>query len=127
MLGFGAGVMLAATAFSLVLPGMVAGTRHFGSTGLAALVVACGILAGGLFLWLTNHYFGHDEIGQGPYDVAARHAQRVWLFVLAITLHNFPEGLAVGVGFGTGDVSDGIARSEEHPYDLQSLMRNSYA
>src|SRR3546814_19044572 len=79
MLGFGAGVMLAATAFSLVLPGMVAGTRHFGSTGLAALVVACGILAGGLFLWLTNHYFGHDEIGKGPYDVAAQNTQRAWL------------------------------------------------
>lgn len=110
LLGFGAGIMLAATAFSLVLPGIEAGETHLGSTTLAAGVVALGILTGGLFLWYANHRFGHAEIGHGPYEAAvSQGARRVWLFVLAITLHNFPEGLAVGVGFGTGDVTNGMA------------------
>jgi ZIP family zinc transporter len=37
------------------------------------------------------------------------HLKRIWLFIIAIALHNFPEGLAVGVGFATGQVSDGLA------------------
>lgn len=108
MLGFGAGVMLAATAFSLVLPGVEAAQRQVGSLALAAFVVAFGILAGGVFLWTTNHYVASSEIEKGPYDAAARSSHRIWLFVLAITIHNFPEGLSVGVGFGIGDIASGV-------------------
>lgn len=108
MLGFGAGVMLAATAFSLVVPGVEAAQRQVGSLTLAAFIVAFGILTGGLFLWTTNHYVASSEIEKGPYDVATRSLHRIWLFVLAITIHNFPEGLSVGVGFGIDDVTSGV-------------------
>ena len=108
MLGFGAGVMLAATAFSLVVPGIDAAYERLSNKSLAALVVALGMLIGGLCLWTANHHFAERRFVKGPYSVAAQSLQRAWLFIIAITLHNFPEGLAVGVGFGTGDIGNGI-------------------
>ena len=108
-LGFGAGVMLAATAFSLIVPGLQA-AQDLGVGRLpAALVVSGGILAGGLALIRIGHWLATHHLGSGPYaeDVAGR--ARVLLFILAITLHNFPEGLAVGVGFASGDVANGTA------------------
>lgn len=109
LLGLGAGVMLAATAFSLILPGLEA-AQAFGSGRLAsAFVVAAGILLGGVVLALIGRWLARHELGSGLYaaDVAGR--THVWLFILAITLHNFPEGLAVGVGFGSGDVAHGTS------------------
>ncbi|MCS6780369.1 MAG: ZIP family metal transporter [Geminicoccaceae bacterium] len=108
-LGFGAGVMLAATAFSLIVPGLDA-ARDLGLGRLpSALVVSAGILAGGLVLVRIGGWLAAHHLGSGLYaeDVAGR--ARVLLFILAITLHNFPEGLAVGVGFASGDVANGTA------------------
>ncbi len=109
MLGFGAGVMLAATAFSLIIPGIEAASGSTGSEVYAALIVSAGILLGGLFLWLSNKYSPHEHFIKGPEGANVKNLQRVWLFIIAITLHNFPEGLAVGVGFGGGDTANGIA------------------
>ncbi|MEW6221172.1 MAG: ZIP family metal transporter [Thermodesulfobacteriota bacterium] len=109
MLGFGAGVMLAATSFSLVAPGIEAASGLWGSEVLAALVVGLGILAGGVFLWLSDRFFPHEHFITGREGVAASRLRRIWLFVIAITLHNFPEGLAVGVGFGGGDLGNGLS------------------
>jgi len=97
MLGFAAGVMLAATSFSLIVPAIDLG---------GVWITVVGIAAGALFLdqihRLTPHL--HAVLGrEGPSSALSK----VWLFVLAITLHNFPEGLAVGVGFGSGDVPAG--------------------
>lgn len=111
MLGFGAGVMLAATAFSLIVPGIEAGSETLGSEVLAALVVIAGIFFGGAFLWLSNHYFPHEHFFKGREGSDLVNLKRVWLFVVAIAIHNFPEGLAVGVGFGGDNVSNGIALS----------------
>jgi ZIP family zinc transporter len=108
MLGFGAGVMLAATAFSLVIPGIEAGEQQ-GATWVAAVVVATGILLGGIFLWLSHRYFPHEHFFKGREGNRVANLKRVWLFVMAIAIHNFPEGLAVGVGFGGDDVSNAIA------------------
>lgn len=104
--GFGAGVMLAACAFSLILPGMdaVRDQRIFGGTDMAAgLVIGASIILGGLALMGLDKVLPHEHFikgVEGPRDVAlARQLQRTWLFVIAITLHNLPEGLAIGVSY----------------------------
>jgi ZIP family zinc transporter len=95
LLGFGAGVMLAASAFSLILPGLAAGEALTGSRWAAGGIVAAGVLAGGLAIAALDRWLPHAHVAQD--------ARRVWLFVSAIALHNLPEGLAVGVGFGQAD------------------------
>lgn len=106
MLGGAAGVMLAATSFSLIVPGIESGDAIW--PGWGAYIVVFGMLLGAVFLdrvdkWLPHEHFfaGHE----GP-DSSLR---RIWLFIIAITIHNFPEGLAVGVGFGTGDIGTGTS------------------
>ncbi len=105
MLGGAAGVMLAATSFSLIIPGIESGNAIWPGKGV--YIVGFGMLFGAVCLdridkWLPHEHFitGHE----GP-DIALK---RIWLFIIAITIHNFPEGLAVGVGFGAGDFSSGI-------------------
>jgi zinc transporter, ZIP family len=108
MLGFAAGVMLAASAFSLILPGLdIAGERY--GEFAAALVVSAGIMLGALTLWLVNAYVPHEHFILGREGGDTSSLQRISLFVIAITLHNFPEGMAVGVGYGTGDIGQANA------------------
>lgn len=109
MLGFGGGVMLAATAFSLIVPGVEAAVEQGASSGSAAITMAVGLLIGGAFLWFAHNSFPHEHIFKGKEGPEKRNLKRIWLFIIAITLHNFPEGLAVGVGFGSGDTANGIA------------------
>jgi len=106
MLGGAAGVMLAATSFSLIVPGIEYGSKIW--PGYGVYVVVTGMLFGAVFLdrvdkWLPHEHFvmGHE----GPYSKL----RRIWLFIFAITIHNFPEGLAVGVGFGGGDIGAGTS------------------
>lgn len=99
MLGFAAGVMLAATSFSLIIPALRI-------SGVA--VVSMGLIAGGIFLHLADRLIPHLHFVSGTEGPASR-LRRTWLFIFAITIHNFPEGLAVGVGFGSGDVRAGTA------------------
>ena len=99
LLGFGAGVMLAATAFSLVLPAIdAAGTLGFDRFGASSIVVA-GLALGALTLLGADRLLPHEHVEHAPASGGNRIA-RVWLFVAAIALHNVPEGLANGVGFG---------------------------
>lgn len=110
MLGFAAGVMLAASVFSLIIPGLDAARVFGGGEATSAGVVVAGILLGGLALWLLHTYAPHEHFISGPEGGKPPAAlSRVWLFIIAITLHNFPEGLAVGVGFGGGNLDNGIA------------------
>jgi ZIP family zinc transporter len=109
MLGFGAGVMLAAACFSLVLPGIDAAQALTGSKTVAALIVAAGLGAGALFLFLSHRLIPHEHFVKGPEGVSSARLKQIWLFVGAVTLHNFPEGLAVGVGYGGGDLAQGAA------------------
>ena len=109
MLGFGAGVMLAAACFSLILPGIDAAQALTGSKTLAALIVAAGLGAGALFLFLSHNLIPHEHFIKGPDSVSSLKLKQIWLFVGAVTLHNFPEGLAVGVGFGGGNIAEGAA------------------
>lgn len=98
LLGFAAGVMLAASVFSLLLPGMEMAEAQ----GLIPWVpMALGFLLGGLFLRLLDRYLPHLHPGPGAHAEGLPTLwRRTTLLVLAITLHNFPEGLAVGVAFG---------------------------
>lgn len=107
MLGFAAGVMLAASFFSLIIPGLDIAKTIFSQQWMAAVVVTTGVLLGAGFVGLLNEVVPHEHFSQGREGPDAAEVGRVWLFVLAITLHNLPEGLAVGVGFGDGDVTRG--------------------
>lgn len=108
LLGFGGGVMLAATAFSLIVPGTDAAIAQGQSQAGAALIMVFGILLGGFFLQLANRFLPHEHFFKGREGTNPQNLKRIWLFITAITLHNFPEGLAVGVGFGTGNIADGL-------------------
>lgn len=109
LLGFAAGVMLAASFFSLILPSLEASGNLYGGTVIPAAIAVIGLVAGVAAIALLNEYIPHEHFLTGHEGPKARALKRVWLFVLAITIHNFPEGLAVGVGFGGGDISNGIA------------------
>ena len=67
-----------------------------------------GILLGGVFLQMAHRFLPHEHFIKGKYCKRSTNLKRIWLFIAAITIHNFPEGLAVGVNFGTGNISDGI-------------------
>jgi len=99
MLGFAAGVMIAASFFSLLLPAIDMAEAE-GVPGWLPAVV--GFLAGGLFLWIVDKILPHLHQGLrvDQAEGLKTHWQRSILLVLAITLHNIPEGLAVGVAFG---------------------------
>ncbi|MCX8048425.1 MAG: ZIP family metal transporter [Methylohalobius sp.] len=103
MMGGAAGIMLAATAYSLVEPGVEYGNALW--PGLGVYVVAFGMLVGAWFLDWAERTIPHDLFG-GELEIAAT-LRKVWIFVAAITLHNFPEGLSVGVSFGGGDFANG--------------------
>jgi zinc transporter, ZIP family len=108
MLGFGAGVMLAASAFSLIVPGIDAGTSLTGSRFAGVAMVAAGIVLGSLAMLGLDRALPHEHFVKGVEGSRAGELKRIWLFVAAIAIHNFPEGLAVGVGFGGGDIANGI-------------------
>ena len=109
LLGIGGGIMLAATSFSLIVPGTAAAVALGYSSAIAALIMGVGVLCGGGLLWIVHNRFPHEHIFKGQEGPQADNLKRVWLFVAAITLHNFPEGLAVGVGFGSGQTSGALA------------------
>ncbi len=95
LLGFAAGVMLAATAFSLLIPAIDIG-------GVWRTVI--GLFAGAFFIVIADRFLPHFHPSPGiGLEGPKSSLRKVWLFAFAITIHNFPEGLTVGVGFGGGD------------------------
>ncbi len=106
MLGGAAGVMLAATSFSLIVPGIEHGNLLW--PGLGVYVVAVGIIAGAVCLDIVDRLLPHEHFVIGHEGPSSR-MKRIWLFIIAITIHNFPEGMAVGVGFGGGDIGNGTS------------------
>jgi ZIP family zinc transporter len=108
MLGFGAGVMVAAACFSLILPGIDAATALFGSKPAGVPIVAVGLLMGAMCLLLADKVVPHEHPVAGRHGPEWLQLRRVWMMVLAIALHNFPEGMAIGVGFAGGDTSVGL-------------------
>ncbi len=85
-LGFGAGVMLAATSFSLIVPGL----ESAGGGVKGALIIVVGMLLGGLAILVTDKYIPHEFFVKGRDPKNIMSLRRVWIFIIAITLHNFP-------------------------------------
>jgi ZIP family zinc transporter len=106
LFGFGAGVMLAASAFSLIIPGLEAAKNvgvFGGGNWAAGGVIGSAILLGGIVLMLMDRVLPHEHFIKGREGQAARQLRRTWLFVFAIALHNVPEGLAIGVGYAANN------------------------
>ena len=99
MLGFAAGVMIAASYWSLLAPAIAMAEESGGSPWVPA---TAGFLMGGAFLWIVDGLLPHLHLGLPMSEAEGIKTswQRSILLVLAITLHNIPEGLAVGVAFG---------------------------
>ena len=108
VLGFAAGVMLAAAVLGLIVPSLEFGGAH------GVWITIAGVLCGALFLnaidRLTPHLHSLAGIGEDheahPESIAQMN--RVLLFVAAIAIHNLPEGIAAGVSFGTGNIADAL-------------------
>jgi ZIP family zinc transporter len=99
MLGFAAGVMIAASFWSLLAPGIEMAEQMGQLPWMTAVI---GFMAGGLFMRLTDRIIPHLhlDLPMEQSEGIKTSWQRSTLLVLAITLHNIPEGLAVGVAFG---------------------------
>jgi ZIP family zinc transporter len=109
LLSLAAGIMLAASIFSLLLPAIGYAGEQYGSAELAVLVACAGLFLGAALLWLIHRYVPHEHFSLGREGPDVEGLGRIWLFVIAITLHNFPEGMAVGSGFAGGDVGNGVS------------------
>ena len=118
MLGFASGVMIAASFWSLLDPAIA---RAEENGDIPWLVVSIGFGLGGLFLYaadktLPNMHFGPNHETEG----FPSHLKRTILLVFSITLHNIPEGLAVGVAFGAA------ASSEDPKFSRRSCCIHSF-
>jgi zinc transporter, ZIP family len=103
LLGFGAGIMLAASAFSLVLPGIAEARTQGAGAWAAGMIVGVSILLGGAMIMLLDRALPHEHFIKGPEGGFSPRLKRTWLFVFAICLHNLPEGLAIGVGYAASN------------------------
>ncbi len=117
VLSFAAGVMLAAAVLGLIIPALEHGIMEYGAhKWLSLLVVILGVFAGAVVLNLIDKLVPHlhKMAGKEPdlhTDCGTHNREKmnkVLLFVLAIAIHNLPEGIAAGVGFGTGNNTDAI-------------------
>src|SRR5690606_22255706 len=108
LLAFAAGVMLAASFFSLLQPAVAHAEALYPSRFAPPAVVAVGLLLGAGIIAAANELIPHSHVVQGVQGPASA-MSKMWLFVAAITIHNFPEGLVIGVGFGGGSIENGTA------------------
>lgn len=119
LMGFAAGVMIAAAFFSLIIPGIEQAQAAGSSRQMAAAMVIGAVLLGALAMaqlgrvidGLARHQLAPAQLvpaGAASSPDAPEH-RRILLFVIAVTLHNIPEGTAVGVSFMSGDVQFGWA------------------
>lgn len=102
VLAFASGIMLAAAVLGLILPSL----EHGGKYGI--LITLGGIFAGAICLNLMDKFIPHMHNEDLDADHEQTTRRKVMLFVLAIAIHNLPEGIAAGVGFGTGDHSQAL-------------------
>ncbi len=108
VLSFAAGIMLAAAVVGLVLPSL----EYGGGFGLGLIVTVAGIFCGAVCLNLLDKLVPHLHRLTGVdienHPEGTEQLNKILLFVMAVAIHNLPEGIAAGVGFGTGDVGDAL-------------------
>lgn len=109
LLGFAAGVMLAASFFSLIIPSIDISTELYGEGPWPAAIAVIGILLGALAIAMLDRWLPHEHFVMGREGPENAQIMRVWLFVFAITIHNVPEGLAVGVAYGSGQETTALS------------------
>jgi ZIP family zinc transporter len=107
ILSFAAGIMLAAAVGGLILPSL-----EYGEGALPVVITAAGIFAGAVCLSLIDRLVPHlhrmTGIDTEKHPDKTARLNKVLLFVIAIAIHNLPEGIAAGVSFGTGDVTQAL-------------------
>jgi ZIP family zinc transporter len=103
LLGLSAGVMLAAALFSLLLPALDAARQVSTSAAGAPALVGLALLAGGAALWLADRVLPHQHFVKSDRPATPVRAKGLRLIIVALALHNVPEGLAVGAGYAGGD------------------------
>ncbi len=107
VLSFAAGIMLAAAVLGLIVPAVEKSKGLF-----EMLIVVLGIICGAVFLSFMDRLIPHIHritgVDTEQHAENTKNLNRVMLFVMAIAIHNLPEGIAAGVSFGTGNISDAI-------------------
>jgi len=111
LLGFSGGIMLAASFFSLLSPAIDMLIENYHSKLISSILASFGFGMGAVIFWIADKFLPSDYILK---KFAAQHKSKIslkgiWLFTLAITVHNFPEGMSSAMGFLTGDIGRGIA------------------
>lgn len=111
-IGFSSGIMLAASFFCLLVPGFETANNYFSNQLLAISIVILGFVLGVVFIWTVDCY-----LSDNPIELLSKSKIKVqnksfvaslWLFIIAITIHNFPEGMAVGIALGNGEMQFGL-------------------
>lgn len=121
-LGFAAGVMIAASVWSLLIPAMeMAQEQNLKHSWLPA---AGGFVLGGVFLLLLDHLLPHMHPGAERAEGVKSSFTRTTMLVLAVTLHNIPEGLAVGLAFGLAAESSVISLSGALALSVGMALQN---
>lgn len=108
LLGFSAGIMLSASFFSLLLPAIELSENVINSK-LHILAVSIFFLAGGFIFLLLDRFVPDEYFLKVLTEEDKRALKKVWLFVSAIALHNFPEGMSSALGFMTGNINEGVS------------------
>ena len=105
VLGFASGIMLCAAVVGLIIPSFSLQDKF------SPIVTTIGIFCGALFLNLVDKFVPHTHnlMGRDLEEHQKTRINKTMLFVLAIAIHNFPEGLSAGVGFGTGNTVQAIS------------------
>ncbi len=107
VLSFAAGVMLCAAVLGLIVPSLEYATDVWGFA-MTVLGIFCGALCLNVLDKLVPHLHKLSGIDQESHPADTQKLNRVLLFVMAIAIHNLPEGIAAGVGFGTGNNADAL-------------------
>lgn len=108
LLGWAAGMMLAASTFSLLMPAIAAAGSLFAGKAASTGIVVLGMALGVLLMLGLDAFTPHEHEHGGPCGPGAARCGRMWLFVFAIALHNLPEGMAIGVSFAQADLAVGV-------------------
>ena len=106
VLSFAAGVMLSAAVIGLILPSLEKGGKF--AMPITIVGIFCGALALNLIDRLVPHLHRLVGVDQESHPERTDRVSKIMLFVLAIAIHNFPEGIAAGVGFGSGSSAEAL-------------------